>query len=244
MDELLTDEQEVVRAKQWLRENGTFLVAGVVLGLGGLFGWQQWQDYKLEHAGQASLVWEQMRSAIDGDRNNEVAETLATLESDFSDTPYLAQARFAAARMHMDKNKPELGAAQLRLALDETGDNQLRMIAELRLGQILLYQQQFDEALALLSAKGAGAFAGQYYELRGDIYYEMARYAEARDEYNLALVSPAEGVISRQLVSMKLDDATGLLASAEVAVADSEVYSDNDNAAELPVADADSAANE
>jgi len=58
------------------------------------------------------------------------------------------------------------------------------------------------------------------------------------------LVSPAEGVISRELVSMKLDDATGLLASAEVAVADSEVYSDNDNAAELPVADADSAANE
>jgi predicted negative regulator of RcsB-dependent stress response len=116
------------------------------------------------------------------------------------------------------------------------------MIAELRLGQILLYQQQFDEALALLSSEGAGAFAGQYYELRGDIYYEMARYSEARDEYNLALSSPAEGVISRELVSMKLDDATGLLVSAEVAVADSEI--DNDNAADLPVADADNAANE
>jgi hypothetical protein len=39
-----------------------------------------------------------------------------------------------------------------------------------------------------------------------------------------------------------LDDATGLLVSAEVAVADSEI--DNDNAADLPVADADNAANE
>ena len=51
MDEFLTDEQEAERARQWLRENGLFILAGVVLGLGGLFGWQQWESSKLSEAG-------------------------------------------------------------------------------------------------------------------------------------------------------------------------------------------------
>ena len=76
MDEFLTDEQQADRAKQWLRENGVFIAAGVVIGLGGLFGWQQWQAYKMRIAGEASVVWEEMRSAIRGERYNEVDDIL------------------------------------------------------------------------------------------------------------------------------------------------------------------------
>jgi len=150
VDEFLTDEQQADRAKQWLRENGVFIAAGVVLGLGGLFGWQQWQEYKVRLAGEASVVWEQMRSAIDGDRFNEVNETLEILETDYSGTAYLDQARLALARMYMDRNSPDEALQQLQLLAGGGKDSQLRRIAELRMAQIYLYQSEYEAALAIL----------------------------------------------------------------------------------------------
>ena len=92
-DEFLTEEQEAEKARQWVRENGLYIVAGVVLGLGGLFGWQAWEDDRLQTAGDASIVWEQLRAAADGQRYNEVDETLDILETEFAATPYVDQAR-------------------------------------------------------------------------------------------------------------------------------------------------------
>ncbi len=56
VDEFLTDEQQADRAKGWLRENGVFLAAGLVLGLGVLFGWQDYESYKLEQSAEAAGV--------------------------------------------------------------------------------------------------------------------------------------------------------------------------------------------
>ena len=46
MDEQLTDHQLAEIAKKWIKENGSFVLGGLVLGLGALFGWNQWQDYQ------------------------------------------------------------------------------------------------------------------------------------------------------------------------------------------------------
>ena len=230
VDELLTDDQEVDRAKRWLRENGAFLAAGVVLGLGGLFGWQQWQNYQLEQAGKASIIWEQMRAAINGDRFNEVAETLTLLETDYQGTPYLDQARLAAARMHMLNSEPESAAEQLRLLIDNTGDAGIKRIGKLRLAQVLLFQQQHEEALQILDADSS-AFAGQFYDLRGDVYFAMGEMEEARDAYEAALNTVEQGVINRQYVQMKLDDTVARLAqidSDEGAQADPTISDSSD----------------
>jgi predicted negative regulator of RcsB-dependent stress response len=211
VDEYLTDDQEVDRAKQWVRENGAFLVAGVVLGLGGLFGWQQWQNAGLEHAGEASVVWEQMQTAVAGDRFNEAEETLAILAADYSDTPYYDQARLAMAKLYMERNEPEAAATQLRDLSGSAGDRQVARIAELRLAQVLLYQQQPEEALAILGEGDEGAFAGLYQELRGDAFLALGQAAEARDAYLAALATAADGVINRDYVSLKLEAVSSTL---------------------------------
>ena len=115
MDEFLTDEQQADRARNWLKTNGVFIAAGVVLGLGGLFGWQQWQSYQERVAGEASVIWEQLRGAVEGERFNEVTETLTLLEKDYARTPYLDQARLLIAKMEIDRNAPDEAIAQLRL---------------------------------------------------------------------------------------------------------------------------------
>jgi predicted negative regulator of RcsB-dependent stress response len=220
VDEFLTDEQQADRAKQWLRENGVFIAAGVVLGLGGLFGWQQWQDYKVRVAGEASVVWEQMRAAINGDRFNEVNETLELLESDYAGTPYLDQARLAMARMHMDRNSPDEAIEQLKLLAGGGMDAQLRRVAELRMAQIYIYQGEYDSALAVLGDISSPAFAGFYHELRGDIFFAQGKPELAAGEYQLALDLDASGYTDRSFVQIKLDDVRGSLA---VTVAESDI---------------------
>jgi len=218
VDEFLTDEQQADRAKQWLRENGVFIAAGVVLGLGGLFGWQQWQDYKVRLAGEASVVWEQMRSAIAGDRFNEVNERLELLETEYAGTPYLDQARLALARMHMDRNSPEEALEQLKMLAGSGMDSQLRRLAELRMAQIYLYQSEYDIALEVLGDVATTAYAGFYHDLRGDIYFSQGKLELAAGEYQLALDLDASGYIDRAYVQIKLDDVNGSIVVTAVEI--------------------------
>jgi predicted negative regulator of RcsB-dependent stress response len=202
LDEFLTDEQQADRARNWLRTNGVFIAAGVVLGLGGLFGWQQWQDYQTRIAGEASVIWEQLRSAVEGERFSEVDETLARLEKDYARTPYLDQARLLLAQMEMDRNAPDEAIAQLQLLVKSGGDPQLRRVGELRLAQVLAYQGRYDEALAALGSKDETSFASLYHDQRGDILFFQGQLEDAASEYEY-------GAVDRAYVQVKLDDVRG-----------------------------------
>jgi predicted negative regulator of RcsB-dependent stress response len=234
VDEFLTDEQQADRAKQWLRENGVFIAAGVVLGLGGLFGWQQWQEHKLQLAGEASVVWEQLRSAITADRLNEVNETLELLETEYTGTPYVDQARLALARMYMDKNSPEEALEQLSKLVGGGKDEQLRRVAELRIAQIYVYQSEYEAALQVLGEGSSPVFAGFYHDIRGDIYFAQGKPELAAGEYKLALDLDASGYIDRSYVQIKLDDVSGSIAVTAAEInepdADSKIDSEEPSA--------------
>jgi len=221
-DEFLTEDQEAERAKQWLRENGLYIVAGVLLGLGGLFGWQQYNDYSTAEAEQASVVWEQMRRAIDGKRYNEVDETLALLETDFSGTSYLDQGRLAKAALEMSRNNPDGALAELEIVATKGNDPQLRRVADLRRAQIMNSQERYDEALALLGDTEDGGLAGLYFELRGDALFGKGEFAAANDAYRDALNKDVAGVIDRSYVQMKQDESAAAQSAADRAVASTE----------------------
>ncbi len=229
-EELLTEEQEAERARRWLRENGIFIAAGVVFGLGGLFGWQAWQDYQQERAGEASTIWHQMNDAIVGQRYNEVSETLALLESDYADTAYLDQARLALALMYMERSDPEAAKQQLQLLEDEGRDPQLRNIAALRRAQILIAEDSHAAALELLDGINAAGLTSLREELRGDALFAKGDMAAARDAYEMALNADIGGAIDRNFVQMKLDDATASMTGIAANVQLPE--------AELPAAEA------
>ena len=228
-DEFLTEEQEAERAKAWLRENGLFIVAGVVLGLGGLFGWQQWEDYQTRQSEQASAVWAQLRAAIDGERFNEVDETLALLESDYAGTPYLDQGRLAMAALHMRRNDPDAALAELDKVAGSGNDIQLRRVAELRQAQILISQEQYDEALGLLGDDDASGLSALYLELRGDALFGLDDMEAAGEAYRQSLNADAGGVVDRSFLQMKLDQAA---ASTIIATAGSDASDEEPIAAD------------
>ena len=206
MDEYLTDQQQAEKLQRWWKENGAFVIAGLVIGIGGLFGWRQWEDYQLAQAENASAAYEQLILVIGGNRANEAAEQLLALTDEYSGSPYIDQARLAMAKMHMDRNSPTEAADQLELLLAHSDNAQFRHIARLRFAKVRLHQGEYDAALASLAQGEPSAFMPQYHDVRGDVFFGMGRVDEARAEYEQALFSAAPGVIERALVQAKLDD--------------------------------------
>jgi len=45
--ELKSDEEKAEELKAWWRANGTSVIAGIALTVGGMFGWNQWKEHQL-----------------------------------------------------------------------------------------------------------------------------------------------------------------------------------------------------
>jgi predicted negative regulator of RcsB-dependent stress response len=72
------------------------------------------------------------------------------------------------------------------------------------LARILLHQEFYDEALAVLDVD-PGSFSARYNEVRGDIYVEIGNSVSARMAYNAALTAQESDLVDRSLVQMKLE---------------------------------------
>lgn len=216
MDENLTDEQQAERVRGWLRENLPYALGGVVIAVGALFGWQQWQDYRLRQAERASELYEELLMAARSGRTTQAEELFADLGERFANSAYVDQARFVLARSSMDRNDFEAAAEHLGGIVDHTRSDELRHIAILRLARVHLQQRQFEEALAVLGTGDPNsAFAPRYDDVRGDIYYAQERFDDARAAYTAALSGSQQSpVIDRVYVQAKLDALGGVGADA------------------------------
>jgi predicted negative regulator of RcsB-dependent stress response len=228
VDELLSDEQQAERVKDWLSENGLYLVGGLVLGLGGIFGYDKWQDSQLETAAAASVQYEEALVAIRLDQEVKALELVANLEADYDGSPYVYQAHLMLARMYMDAADTSGALTSLQKIIDEARDDNVVHIARLRLARVHVQLEDYDGALATLEAGGGNsAFSARYHDTRGDVFHAMGNYSGAQMEYALALADDRPGVVDRSYVQVKLDDVSG----AGVAVDEPSQSPDADEAA-------------
>lgn len=64
-----SEEEQFEAVKGFFRENGKAIVVGVVLGIGGLFGWRYWQSHQHTTASLASLSFDQVMVHRDNSAN-------------------------------------------------------------------------------------------------------------------------------------------------------------------------------
>lgn len=198
------DEAQVEQLRQWWRENWMALAGGLVLGLGGIFGWEAWQGHQTGHAEEASQMYEDLKRvpAEDLDKASPLAKRLM---EDFGNTPYAAQGALLMAGRAAAKDDWARAESSLRWARDHADDAGLRKIATLRLARVLWQEQKAADALGLLAIEDGDAFAALYRELAGDIKLSQGDREAARAEYAKALAAnPAPA--SRAPLQRKLDD--------------------------------------
>lgn len=209
MDEYFSDNEQWERLREWLKENGLWILAGLAIGALGIGGWRWWQARTNHLAIDAGARYEQVLEAFNaGDRSQGLA-IIAGLERDHAGSPYVDQANLAAARMFVDSNELAEAARRLGTVMQESRDPQLATIARLRLARVQISMGRPDAALATLGPPLRGAFAARYHEIRGDAYYAKGERAAALDEYRAALLAGGPSLAENDLLNLKIDDLRG-----------------------------------
>lgn len=204
MDDYLSEKEQIQRIKEWWHEYGWYLVGGMLISALGLFAWNQYKNYEQGRAVQAAALYQSLRQAVDADKDDEAAGVLTQLREDYASSPYTDQAALLMARERLISD-PDKAAADLRYAMEHSKDDQLALIARLRLARVLAYQKKYKEALRLLDVSDPGQFAARLESIKGDINAALGNTDAARNAYTQALVAPGSDTLDRNLVQMKLN---------------------------------------
>lgn len=205
MEGYTTDEEQVEKIKQWWAENGKAVIAGIVLGVGGLLGWKGWVTYQDDQAEAASVLYEDMLHSLDGGKAEEAGEDARRIRDSYSRTPYALLASLALARLHLDKGDFDAAANNYRDIISEAGSSPIGYVARLRLARTLLDAGQLKQALSVLEVDFPAAYTGSAEELKGDLLRFMGQDDQAREAYQRAKLAPVP-VADPSALQMKLND--------------------------------------
>lgn len=209
VDEFLSEEERAEAVKGWFRENWSWLALGVVIGLGGLVGWQYYERQQVAQAESAARLLQEMAKALP-EGAGKADPHFKKLIADYGKTAYADQARLAMAQAAVADSKLDEAVTQLREVMDHTKDEELALVARLRLARVLIEQGKHDEALGLLDVNKAGAFVAQTHEIRGDALFAKGDTSGAREAYQAALDANGQtGSGDTSLLQLKLQDVGG-----------------------------------
>lgn len=199
---LPTDEQQSMQA---LKQYGGYIVMAIVIALGGYFGWTYWQNHggRIDEAtmndfAKIQIDQNQIASlesqATDDSIKKQLADANANLTKDLDsfiakhpNSVYTWQALMLKAKQQSDSNDYKGAVETLKKAqamnMEDLG---LKALATLRYAQVLLANNQVDDAKQALQATLPPAFDASKEELLGDIAMQKNDKATAISHYEKA----------------------------------------------------------
>ncbi len=206
IDDGYNEQEQWERVKLWLRDNGLWLLAGVVIGVGALAGWRWWEQRVEQRAQQASARYEEILGAFNRSDRTRAFTLIDQLREEYPSSPYADQADLAGARDLVDQNELAKAAERLERVMKGSKDAELQLVARLRLARVQLAQGNADTALATLDGAEAGAFGPRFDEVRGDARLAKGDRAAALAAYEKARDADKDGVLDRVTLELKIGD--------------------------------------
>ena len=209
-DYIRDEEEQAERLKEWWQKNGTATIVVIVLAIGSMIGWRQWQEHSSGQAADASKVYESLVAGLgQGGDADQVRSAADTLLEDFESTAYADYARLALAKLAADEGNLNGAAEQLKAVADDAASKELEYTARVRLARVQIEQGDLDAAEKQISRTFPEAWQAQALELKGDIAGAREKWDAARDAYTGALDALDNGA-AKDRVQMKLDDMKSL----------------------------------
>ncbi len=199
----MAEDEDLVRAKAWWKENGSSIIGGVLIGTAMVVGYNFWQSYQEKHASEVAGLYEQY-SLSSGD-----SQALDALLDADDKASYTQLARMTAAKKEMEAGDFEKSEQLLKGVLNSKTDDGIRSIATLRLATVYLANNQEDDALALLDAQSNASLPlmqARVQELQGDIYQKKGDTDKAKDFYASSIASMQQIGEPSALIQLKLDN--------------------------------------
>ena len=195
-----SEEQQEEAIKRFLKENGLVLVAGAVLGLGGIYGWNHYQAAKIQTIGDNSMSYSQVAKSED------IPAKTAEFVTSHSGTQYSQLAQMLSVKSLVDADQLDEAAVLLKDVIDSSVVSAVKSVAMMRLARIENSQQKYSQAITTLAALTDNAFSVQKNELTGDIELAQGNVDKARSAYMAAEKASGEQVSND--LQMKLNDLT------------------------------------
>ncbi len=206
MVKVYESEQEQIDAlKAWWSDNAVSVIAGIVIGVGGLVGWNLWQSKVQAHQEAASSQYMQAMESAETDQFSAIPALADSLVAEFDDTHYASLSQLLAARAHVEAGDQAAAKARLQWVVDNASTDNFALIARLRLATLQLAGGDTAAAKASLDVEFPESFGARLNELLGDIALAEGDTSTARLAYDKALkAKPAS--INQQVLQMKRDD--------------------------------------
>jgi len=202
----LEEQEQLAELKAWWKQYGNLVLLTIVAASLAVAGWGGWRWYERNQAAQASALYETLTKAARAGDAKALRDAGGALTEAYTRTLYASMGALVAARFHADRGELKSAKAQLQWVVERSPSEEYREIARLRLGQVLLDEKAYDEALKLIEPKPLDAYAAQFAALRGDLLLAKNQRAEAKEAYRLALEKAGnQGGAFRDSVQLRLD---------------------------------------
>lgn len=210
MSNYITEEEQIENIKKWWAQYGNIVLTSIIVVMLLFLGFKYWNTHKAKIAASASNTYENLMQAVS---NNDSIATQAyakQLVKDYNNTIYSDAAHLILAKLAVDEQKFPAAKNELEQA---NYSKQFEPIAKLRLARILVTENSFDKALAILDGIKENAYLPLINETRGDIYAKMKRYPEAIKAYQAALQDERLKGIGNTFLEMKNNELSTLISS-------------------------------
>lgn len=206
MSDLYDTHEQGERVKNWLRENGSAIVMGLVLAFGLMFGFKQWQAWQTSNRQQASAEYQMVVSKVEAGNMDDAVSNYEVLKTEFPKSAYASMASLMMAKARLSAGQVEIAIVELTHAMNNAQPAPVRIIARERLARVMLSQGDADAALTLLNgASSEVGFEAQFAEIRGDIHLAKGEPELAVQSYQASLGLLEDGVGNRQILVIKLE---------------------------------------
>ncbi len=217
MSQYATADEEVAQLKSIVKEYGPALVLGLVIALGGSFGYKAWQSNQQQARENASALYSQVLElnlsqqpgqSLDEAQRGSLQALTSTLKSDYSDSAYASYAALFAAKQAVAAAEPAVAETELNWVIAQQQETDLADLARVRLARLLIDQgdARLAEAATLLEQVKGAEFKLSTLAAQGDLYSLQGESEKARAAYSEALdLARKQGAVL-PLVQLKLDD--------------------------------------
>lgn len=199
----LAEDEDLVRARAWWKENGSSIIAGIAIGVVMVVGYNYWQTYQENRANEVAQLYETFVQASDDE-----AALNALVDANANST-YAQLARMTAARKAVDVKQYDRAVALFEEVLASGIDSGMKAVAALRLSTVYLSQNKPDEAIQLLDSQAKSELPLQQArvaEIKADAYLQKGDQAQARALYQSSIDALTAAGQPSTLVQLKLDN--------------------------------------
>ena len=203
-----TEEQQAEELQKFWKQNGKTIIIGIILGVIGILGWEQWKSYRLGVMEENTHEYMTVIRNLTADYNENTVKAAETLINEHSGTIYAEIVAFNLATLAIDQNN-DLEKAQANLEISiKSSDDALASESKMRLARVYAQENNFDAAYKILKELDQDIYGAAVSELIGDFKLLERKKDEARAAYQQAYdkIKDTPEIQGNQLLKIKLDD--------------------------------------